>query len=143
MFTDEDELKSAVNWIAEQIGRVCNVLDYDMDYFTLDGDEIETHWSRPACSRGCCGWESGSDSFPLSYLLLPDEELKKTEEGRKLEAERKQREAEEAARKKRELEEARRRLQQAQAKARTAEKDAENELKEAQRQLARLEGSAT
>jgi len=138
-----EEFAEIAEGISERIAHVGEVLDYDVDSYDISNGEVEVHYSRPACSSGCCGWESGSETFPLSYLFLSDEELKKTEEGRKLDEERQRKERESATRQKRELEEARRRLQQAEAKARTAEQDAAKELKEAQRKLQSLEGQAS
>ena len=122
--------------IHDNINRVCHLLDYSMDYYEIDEDVVGIYW-RDGSRYGNGG--TVVESFPLDYLCMTDEEVKKTAAGRKAETARVRVEREAAQRKTHELAAAKRQLQQADAKVRTAQKDAERALAEARKRLERLE----
>jgi len=56
--------------IHKEAESVARVLGYGTENisFDLEKEMVEVSWEERACSRGCCGYDTHYETFPLSYL---------------------------------------------------------------------------
>ena len=139
-FQNVEELDEFFDVLHKKIEHICDLLDETVGPYTIEAGMIDIEWEEYSCS--CCPPDRGSHSFPTDYLLMSDEEILKTEQGKKAEAQRLRREREAKALKERALRNAQERYNRAKNKIKTAQSEAEKELREAERELARFGGGA-
>tara|TARA_R110000824_G_scaffold112734_1_gene262063 strand:- start:1061 stop:1480 length:420 start_codon:yes stop_codon:yes gene_type:complete len=131
-----EALDDLLDELGERISHIGEMFGWEAEYYTIDSNSIELYWTENHCS--CCGTEHHYESFPSSYLTMPDEDIMKTEEGKKVEAARLEAEREKAEA----IRTAERRVAEALKKTQTAEAEAKQRLARAQADLARMRDSA-